>query len=86
MARVCTEDCQKKIPNRFELVVVAAKRARQLMGSSAPLIKTKNNIAVTALREIAEGLVVKKEHTEPAAPVVMTPEPEAPTLPPTITI
>lgn len=58
MARVSIEDCQKKLPNRFALVLVAADRARQLMDSSEPLIKSKNREAVTALREIAEGKVV----------------------------
>lgn len=58
MARVSIEDCQKVMPNRFALVVVAANRARQLMGSSVPLVSTKNKHGVTALREIAEGKVV----------------------------
>ena len=60
MARVSIEDCQKMLPNRFALVSVAANRARQLMGNSQPLVKTKNKEAVTALREIAEGKVVLK--------------------------
>lgn len=60
MARVSIEDCQKIMPNRFALVVVAANRARQLMSSSDPLISTKNKIAVTALREIAEGKIISK--------------------------
>lgn len=60
MARVSIEDCQKIMPNRFALVVVAANRARQLMSSSDPLISTKNKIAVTALREIAEGKIMSK--------------------------
>ena len=60
MARVSIEDCQKHMPNRFALVVVAANRARQLMSSSLPLINTKNKVAVTALREIAEGKITAK--------------------------
>ena len=60
MARVSIEDCQKIMPNRFALVVVAANRARQLMSSSDPLISTKNKICVTALREIAEGKIISK--------------------------
>lgn len=61
MARISIEDCQKKMPNRFSLVIVAANRTRQLMGSSQPLVKTKNNKeGVTALREIAEGKVIAK--------------------------
>ena len=64
MARVSIEDCQKVLPNRFALVVVAANRTRQLMGSSVPLIATKNKAAVTALREIAERKVVMKGSIE----------------------
>ena len=60
MARVSIEDCKKVMPNRFSLVIVAANRCRQLMGSSVPLINSKNKHAVTALREIAEGKVVMK--------------------------
>lgn len=60
MARVSIEDCKKVMPNRFALVVVAANRARQLMGSSVPLVSTKNKHAVTALREIAEEKVIMK--------------------------
>ena len=60
MARISIEDCQRKVPNRFVLVLVAANRTRQLMGNSLPLLKTKNKEAVTALREIAEGLVAMK--------------------------
>lgn len=60
MARVSIEDCQKHMPNRFILVLVAANRARQLMSSSVPLVSSKNKVAVTALREIAEGKVAAK--------------------------
>ena len=58
MARVSIEDCQRKMPNRFALVVVAADRARQLMETSEPLVSSNNKEGVTALREIAEGLVM----------------------------
>lgn len=76
MARVSIEDCQKKMPNRFALVVVAANRARQLMSSSSPLVHTKNKQGVTALREIAEGKVglktelFKNADESPALPTV----------------
>ena len=46
--------------NRFALVVVAANRARQLMGNSTPLVNSKNKEVVVALREIAEGKVLMK--------------------------
>jgi DNA-directed RNA polymerase subunit omega len=60
MARVSIEDCQKKLPNRFELVMVAADRARKLMEGADPLVPTRNKQCVTALREIAEDFIVKK--------------------------
>jgi DNA-directed RNA polymerase subunit omega len=60
MARVSIEDCQKKLPNRFELVMVAADRARRLMEGADPLVSTRNKQCVTALREIADDLIIKK--------------------------
>lgn len=57
MARITVEDCLKKIPNRFHLVVIASKRARQLaMGGAEPVVPWENDKpTVVALREIAEG-------------------------------
>lgn len=56
MARVTVEDCLKNVKNRFELVRIAAKRARQLMRGKAPLVEWDNDKAtVVALREIADG-------------------------------
>jgi DNA-directed RNA polymerase subunit omega len=68
MARVSIEDCLDYIENRFALVSVAADRARQLMEGAEPLLKTKNKEAVTALREIAEGMIVAKDTTPGGAP------------------
>jgi DNA-directed RNA polymerase subunit omega len=59
MARVSVEDCQEKVPNRFELVMIAANRARQLMEGADATIKSKNKVCVTALREVAAGTIVK---------------------------
>src|SRR5690606_39592987 len=58
MARVTVEDCVEKLPNRFELVMVAAQRARKI-GSGAALTLDRDNDKnpVVALREIAEGTV-----------------------------
>lgn len=68
MARVSIEDCLEFLENRFALVTVAADRARQLMQGEDALLRTKNKEAVTALREIADGLVVKKTfHETPVA-------------------
>jgi DNA-directed RNA polymerase subunit omega len=57
MARVTVEDCLEREENRFALVLMAAKRARQLMKSEDPLVVCKNKPLVTALREIAAGKV-----------------------------
>lgn len=57
MARVSIEDCLNVLENRFALVSVAASRTRQLMSGEEMLVKSKNKLAVTALREIAEGHV-----------------------------
>lgn len=62
MARVTVEDCVLKVPNRFELVLLAAQRSRNL-GAGAPLSLDRDNDKnpVVALREIAEGTVELSE-------------------------
>ena len=59
MARVTVEDCLENVDNRFDLVMLASKRARQLtIGGKDPLVEWENDKpTVVALREIAEGLV-----------------------------
>ena len=58
MARVTVEDCLDHVENRFQLVLVASKRARQLIAGVHPLVERENDKAtVMALREIAEGRV-----------------------------
>lgn len=57
MARVTVEDCLEREDNRFALVVLAARRCRQLMKGASPLVPSKNKPAVTSLREIADGKV-----------------------------
>jgi DNA-directed RNA polymerase subunit omega len=59
MARVTVEDCLKNVANRFELVMVATKRARQIaVRGDQPMVEWENDKpTVVALREIAEGLV-----------------------------
>ncbi len=58
MARVTVEDCLEKIPNRFALTILAARRARALLENrGTPLVQCDNKGAVTALREIGEGSV-----------------------------
>ena len=56
MARVTVEDCLKNVKNRFELVMIASKRARQLMrGKEAKVDWDNDKATVVALREIAAG-------------------------------
>jgi DNA-directed RNA polymerase subunit omega len=57
MARVTVEDCLKKVESRFELVVLAAKRAKMLMKGAKPLVETDNRPIVNALREVAADKV-----------------------------
>jgi DNA-directed RNA polymerase subunit omega len=58
MARITVEDCLEKIPNIFELVMVAAKRARRLANGAPAQVDWENDKpTVVALREVAAGLV-----------------------------
>lgn len=59
MARITVEDCVTRIPNHFNLTLTAAYRARQLANGSSPLVEDVRNDkpTVTALREIASGLI-----------------------------
>ena len=65
MARVTVEDCIDKVTNRFELVMVAAQRARKI-GTGAQLLVDRDNDKnpVVALREIAEELIVPSDLVE----------------------
>lgn len=65
MARVTVEDCLNKVNNRFALVHLVAKRAKQLLKGSQPVItKVRNKYVVTSLREVAHGLVQFKDQNE----------------------
>jgi DNA-directed RNA polymerase subunit omega len=58
MARVTVDDCLKRIPNRFQMTLAAAHRARQLASGATPLVDAdRDKPTVVALREIASGLV-----------------------------
>jgi len=57
MARITVEDCLKKVESRFELVILAARRAKMLMKGAHPLVETNNRSIVSALREVATGKV-----------------------------
>lgn len=65
MARITIEDCLKRVPNRFMLVHMAAKRVRQIREGSEYLVSSpKNEDIVVSLREIAAGKIVVKQDTE----------------------
>ncbi len=57
MARVTVEDCLEFVTNRYELVHLTTRRARQLFAGADRLVQCKNNEVVTTLREIAAGKV-----------------------------
>ena len=65
MARVTVEDCVDKVPNRFDLVLLAAQRAREISGGAELTIdRDRDKNPVVALREIAEETVRPKELQE----------------------
>lgn len=66
MARVTVEDCLENVENHFDLVLLGAKRARQLSNGVEPLLPWEGDKpTVMALREIAEGLVSHQSIEEP---------------------
>ncbi len=74
MARITVEDCLEKVENRFQLVLIATKRARQLAGGAEPMVDRDNDKnTVIALREIAEGLVTAAILDEDDTPIVTNP-------------
>ena len=69
MARLTVEDCLDHVDNRFELVLVASKRARQLSMGAEPLVELENDKpTVLALREIAENKINKSVLEEEVIP------------------
>ena len=63
MARITVEDCLRKVGSRFELVILAARRAKMIMKGAKPLVDADNRPIVMALREVAAGKV-KFKHPE----------------------
>ena len=60
MARITVEDCIERVPNMFQLVLIAAKRARQLANGAEPMVDWENDKpTVVALREVAEGYITE---------------------------
>lgn len=62
MARITSQQAAKQVGGQFELVLVAAQRARELKNGSQPLIASKNDSCVTALKEIELGLYTKQDY------------------------
>jgi DNA-directed RNA polymerase subunit omega len=77
MARITVEDCMQNVDNLFDLVLIAARRARQLANGAPTSLEWENDKStVLALREIAEGAIGLDILNEPDPPVVPR-EPEA---------
>ena len=78
MARITVEDCLENIDNIFEMVLVAAKRARRIAHGADPMVELENDKpTVIALREIADGLVtstILEEIEEPVTEELLQPE------------
>lgn len=67
MARITVEDCLQHVENNFELVLKAAKRARDISNGAQPLVPDEGDKpTVIALREIAEGLLTNKAAAQEA--------------------
>jgi len=65
VARITIDDCLKRVPNRFKLVHMAAKRVRQIREGSEYLVSSpKNEDIVVSLREIAAGKIVDQHESE----------------------
>jgi DNA-directed RNA polymerase subunit omega len=79
MARVTVEDCLQNVDNLFQLVLLAAQRARRLANGAEPTIPLENDKpTVVALREIAEGTITAESLREPEpTPETLNPELEA---------
>jgi len=79
MARITIEDCLEKVPSRFQLVHMAAKRVRQIREGSEYLVNSpKNEDIVVALREIAaEKVRIKSPEEAPDAVAALTQPEEA---------
>ena len=85
MARITVEDCLSNIDNIFEMVLVAAKRARRVAHGADPMVDLENDKpTVVALREIADGHVtpaILEEIDQPPVEEFMTPETTEDVLP-----
>ncbi len=84
MARITVQDCLENVDNRFELVLTASRRARQVSLGAEPRVPRENDKpTVIALREIAQGLIGREVLDEPetdAAPEIAVEEESAETV------
>ena len=64
MARITSQKAAKMIGSQFDLVLVAAQRARELRNGSKPRVESKNGPCVTAIKEIEEGLYTKQDYLD----------------------
>lgn len=81
MARITVEDCLDHVENMFQLVLVAAKRARQLANGAEAMVEWENDKpTVVALREIAEGYITPAilEQQDPVVDELLDIEPDMP--------
>lgn len=71
MARITVEDCLDKVTNRFDLVILVARRAKALFRGAEPIVQTKgeNKQVVTALREVAADHVNFKHDESLGSPI-----------------
>lgn len=71
MARITVEDCLDKVSNRFDLVILVARRAKALFRGAEPMVQTKgeNKQVVTALREVAASYVSFKHDESLGTPI-----------------
>ena len=80
MARITVEDCLNNVDNLFDMVMIAAKRARRLANGAEPLVERENDKpTVIALREIAAGLIneeILQDVNEPEDDFLSTEEAE----------
>ena len=64
MARITSQLAAQMIGSQFDLVLVAAQRARELRSGSPAKVQTKNGACITALKEIEQGLYTKQDYLE----------------------
>jgi DNA-directed RNA polymerase subunit omega len=78
MARITVEDCLKSVESRFELVILAGRRAKMIMKGAKPLVERDNRPIVSALREIAGSKVKFVSPRDKIQPRTTPEEPKTP--------